>query len=164
VHHHHRLQDRQDPPTEEKGGAAPGPPSSRVFSFFFSSLSLSLVPQILPLVYKRKGWVPQARKAIQARKNSNTEEQFNSTSSSLETWILSLSRLFVTPTTNTSASNTSSLELDVGTFCLNQYTPLCPLAHHPDQTCKHKFTRQWYETLTVLNDTSNLLEYVLALC
>ena len=39
-----------------------------------------------------------------------------------ETWDMSLSRSFITPTTNFSASNTSnSDELDVGTFCLNQY-------------------------------------------
>jgi hypothetical protein len=40
----------------------------------------------------------------------------------------SLSRLFVTPVANQSASNTSNLPLDVGIFSLNQYTfsfPLC---------------------------------------
>ena len=49
-----------------------------------------------------------------------------------------------------SAGNTSSSELDVGTFRPNQYKPLCLLqAHHPNQTRKYKFTRRWSETLTV---------------
>jgi hypothetical protein len=39
----------------------------------------------------------------------------------------SLSRPFVTPTANSSASNTNSSPLDVGTFHPNQYTSSCPL-------------------------------------
>jgi hypothetical protein len=65
------------------------------------------------LVYKKEGWVPHLGKIF------NTQKYFNSTSPSPETWDFTLSHLFVTPTANFRAGNTSNLELDVGTFSLN---------------------------------------------
>jgi hypothetical protein len=41
---------------EEEGGVAPGLPSS--WFFLFLLFSLSHIPQVLPLVYKREGWAP----------------------------------------------------------------------------------------------------------
>jgi hypothetical protein len=64
---------------EEKGGIALGLSSSLFFSFLFFSFSLSHVPQVLPLVYKREGWAPNLGKI------SNTQKHFNSTSHTPET-------------------------------------------------------------------------------
>jgi hypothetical protein len=93
--------------------------SSIVFLFL---LSLSLVPRVLSLIYKREGRVPLPRILFQPTEGTSTPLHFHQRPRSS-----SLSRLFVTPTIDPSASNTSNLPLDVGTFNPNQYISSCTL-------------------------------------
>jgi hypothetical protein len=86
--------------------------------FSLSSLSLSHVPQFLPLVYKGKVGHPIGDLFLTTQKHIMTlgglQLHFTLTRD-----LGSLSRSFVTPTTNSSASNTNKSSLDVGTFCPN---------------------------------------------
>ena len=49
-----------------------------------------------------------------------------------------------------SVGNTSSGKLDIGTFHLNQYKPLCPPSTPPSPTRKYKFTRRWSKNTDIL--------------
>jgi hypothetical protein len=82
---------------------------------------------------------PDSKNAgVGSRSSSKSPEQSQGTSTPLHLHqrlgILSLSRPYVTSTANISACNTSCLELDVGTFCPNQYISLYPIALHLGQT------------------------------
>jgi hypothetical protein len=129
--HHHQHHDvktslssstRPAGPAYKRGNTAR--PRGPLPLCLFISLSLSHVPEILPLVYKREGWVPHLKR----RRTSTPLHLHQRLGTS------SLSRQFVSPTANFNAANTSDLEPDVGTLCPNQYTSLCPPAHHPGQT------------------------------
>jgi hypothetical protein len=109
---------------------------TRSLVFFFSSLSCTLG---LPLVYKSEGLAPCQGMNFQDPEAprlwglrgilffqpigvTSTPLHFHQRHGSS-----SLSRPFATPTTDPSASNTSSSPLDVGTFSPNKYTSSCPL-------------------------------------
>jgi hypothetical protein len=117
----HHLQDPPRPPTRGNTAWPRGPLPLCLFTSL--SLSLSRVPEILPFAYKREGWVPHLKRRTSIPLHLHQRPETSS-----------LSRQFVTPTTNFSAGSMSGLELDVGTFCPIQYTSLCPPAHHPGQT------------------------------
>jgi hypothetical protein len=105
-------------------------------------LSLSRVPQVLPLVYKRESRAPHL--GILFLDHSEAHHDLRRTSTPVHPHqrlgSSSLSRLFITPTTNSSASNTNSSPLDIGTFRPNQYTSSCPLCT-PSESRRiiHKF-------------------------
>jgi hypothetical protein len=113
---------------EEKGSIAPGL-SPLFYTFSFSSFSLCLMyPRSFPWPIKGK-----AGRSIWGGFFNHSEAHHNPrrTSTPLHPrqrpGTSSLSRPFVTPTTNSSASNMNSSPLDVGTFRPNQYTSSSPL-------------------------------------
>jgi hypothetical protein len=103
------------------------------FSFFFSSLSFSPVyPRPLPWSIKGKAGLPITTSHLNSSlPNAPKLLESNSTPSDTltsftETWdILPLLSVY-NPYCKHRAGNTSSIALDVGTFCPNQYNFLCP--------------------------------------
>ena len=110
---------------------------------FWFLFFLPFVNPRFPLVYKRgrqgtplRGRIDLTHHAPHRTQLSSNQALSTHSTFPSETWGLSLSRPFVTPYYELfSANNTSnSHELDVGTFCSNQYKPHVLLAHHPGQT------------------------------
>jgi hypothetical protein len=78
---------------EEKGSATLGLSPSLFFSFFFSSLSLSRVPQVLSLAYKREGWAPHLEGFLHTQKHITTLRLHENRMTCIhpqpiETWVL----------------------------------------------------------------------------
>jgi hypothetical protein len=124
---------RPSPSPRSTGSAGPAPRRGRrtttpEFLFlFYLILLFSLFPLSLlycpgcnlpfPLNYKKGSMVSRRGQRLNNTYTLNLER--------LGSW--SLSRPFVILTTNSSASNTNSLPLDVGTFRPNPYTSSCHL-------------------------------------
>jgi hypothetical protein len=130
------LQDQQDPPTEEKAGVALGLSSSLFFSFSPSLVYLRSFPWSIKGKVGRPIWA----RFLMLRSTSTPLHLHQRLGT------LSLSRPFVTPTTNFRAVNTSSLELDIGTFNPNQYSSLCLSSSPFGPNTQYKFTSRRYET------------------
>jgi hypothetical protein len=122
---------------KEEDGVAPRTSSHRFFSFFFSSLSLLYLGSF-PWPIKGKNGHPARGQFFRTLKPPDPGDLgvsflqlTNDTSTPLHfhqrPGSSSLSRPFITPTIDLSASNTSSSPLDVGTFSLNKYTSSCSL-------------------------------------
>jgi hypothetical protein len=132
LHHHQHHNVETSPssstgPTYKRGKMAW--PSGPLPLCLFISLSLSYVyPRSFPWSIKGKAGHPTWGSFFD---HSEAHHDLRGTSTLVHPHqrlgSSSLSRPFVIPTTNSSASNTNSLPLDVGTFRLNQYTSSCPL-------------------------------------
>jgi len=98
------------------------------------SIGLTVPVDSPPLNYKREEVNPAEGDPQLNSLGKHTHEHTHDP----ETWDpCSLSRPFVTPTTNLSA-RAQELELDVGTFSPNQYTSCVAFLHyHPNPRCAH---------------------------